>query len=88
MEEEEGRERRGGFGGRGFGGRFGGRNFAPKPVKEGDEIDLTIEAVGEKGDGIGKVQGFVVFVPNTSAGETCKVRITQVRGKSAVGEKV
>ena len=85
--EEERRERRGGFG-RG-GGRFGGRgNFAPKPVKEGDEIDLTIEAVGEKGDGIGKIQGFVVFVPDTSAGETCKVRITQVRGKSAIGEKV
>ncbi|MEM3369625.1 MAG: TRAM domain-containing protein [Candidatus Micrarchaeia archaeon] len=79
-EERRGGFRRGGFRGRG--------NFAPKPVKEGDEIDLTIEAVGEKGDGIGKIQGFVIFVPGTSAGETCKVRITQVRGKSAVGEKI
>jgi len=82
--DEEGRERRGGF----RRGGFRGRSFAPKPVKEGDEIDLTIEAVGEKGDGIGKVQGFVIFVPGTNAGETVKVRITQVRGKSAVGEKI
>lgn len=82
--ENEGRERRGGFR-RGFRGRG---NFAPKPVKEGDEVDLTIEAVGEKGDGIGKIQGFVIFVPGTSTGEACKVRITQVRGKSAVGEKI
>ncbi|MEM3431568.1 MAG: TRAM domain-containing protein [Candidatus Micrarchaeia archaeon] len=81
MEEE----RRGGF----RRGRFRGRgNFAPKPVKEGDEIDLTIEAVGEKGDGIGKIQGFVIFVPGTSTGESCKVKIMQVRGKSAVGEKI
>lgn len=82
---EGGRERRGGFEGRRFHRRG---NFAPKPVKEGDEIDLTIEAVGEKGDGIGKIQGFVIFVPGTSQGENVRVRITQVRGKSAVGEKI
>ncbi|MCS7109289.1 MAG: TRAM domain-containing protein [Candidatus Micrarchaeota archaeon] len=64
------------------------RNFAPKPVKEGDEVDLTIEAVGEKGDGIGKVNGFVIFVPGTSTGETVKVKITKIRGKSAVAEKL
>jgi len=46
--DEEGRERRGGF----RRGGFRGRSFAPKPVKEGDEIDLTIEAVGEKGDAV------------------------------------
>ena len=44
----------------GYGG--GGRSFAP--VNVGDEIELKIEAVGEKGDGIAKVKGFVIFVPN------------------------
>jgi predicted RNA-binding protein with TRAM domain len=76
---EEGRRRR-------FGGGRG--RFPPKPVKEGDEVELTIEAVGAKGDGIGKIEGFVVFVPNAQAGEKVKVRITQVRGRSAVGEKI
>ncbi|MFH0868366.1 MAG: TRAM domain-containing protein, partial [Candidatus Woesearchaeota archaeon] len=38
-----------------------GQSFAP--VKVGDEIDVKIEAVGEKGDGIAKKDGFVLFVP-------------------------
>jgi len=79
--EEEGR-------GRGFGGGRGRGGFPPKPVREGDEIELTIEAVGARGDGIGKVEGFVIFVPNVQAGEKVRVRITQVRGRSAIGEKV
>ncbi len=57
---------------RGF--RSGG--FAP--VKVGDEIDVKIEAVGEKGDGIAKQEGFVLFVPNTKEGDEVKVRITKV----------
>jgi len=60
----------------------------PKPVKVGDEVEITIEAVGSKGDGIGKIEGFVVFIPNCNVGEKVKVRITDVRGKSAIGERV
>jgi len=86
-------EGRGGYGGQGgsHGGYGGGRSrkpFLPKPIKEGDEIDLTIEAVGSKGDGIGKIEGFVVFVPGAQAGETIKVKIKEVRGRSAVGDKI
>ena len=83
--------RSGGYGGQsgGFGGRGGKRRpFLPKPIKEGDEVDITIEAMGSKGDGIGKVEGFVVFVPGVQSGETVKVKIKEVRGRSAVGEKI
>lgn len=79
MSYEEGR-------GRGFGGGRG--RFPPKPVKEGDEVELMIEAVGAKGDGIGKIEGFVIFVPNTQTGEKVRVRIAQVRGRSAIGERI
>ncbi|MBI4153241.1 TRAM domain-containing protein [Candidatus Woesearchaeota archaeon] len=48
------------------------------PVKEGDELDVTIEAVGGKGDGIARVEGFVLFVPKTHQGERVKVRVTKV----------
>jgi predicted RNA-binding protein with TRAM domain len=51
------------------------------PVREGEEIDVTIEAVGEKGDGIAKQKGFVLFVPNTKAGERVKIKITRVLSK-------
>ncbi|MAE43187.1 hypothetical protein CMO93_05425 [Candidatus Woesearchaeota archaeon] len=56
------------------------RGFTPKfaPVKVGDEIDVKIEAVGGKGDGIAKREGFVLFVPNTKEGDEVKIRITRV----------
>lgn len=60
------------------------RNFAP--VNVGDEIDLKIEAVGAKGDGIAKVKGFVIFVPSTQIGQECRVRITRVLRKVGFGE--
>src|SRR3989338_3060116 len=53
-----------------------GRSFAP--VKVGDELEVKIEAVGEKGDGIAKEKGFVLFVPNTKQGDTVRIRVTRV----------
>ena len=72
----------------GFGrGGFGGSD-EPKPVKVGDELDVTIEAVAAKGDGIAKKEGFVIFVPGTTQGEVCKIRVTAVKSSCAVAEKV
>ncbi|MFH1850369.1 MAG: TRAM domain-containing protein [archaeon] len=48
------------------------------PVNVGDEMDVTIEAVGEKGDGIAKKNGFVLFIPNTNKGDQVKIRVTKV----------
>ncbi len=60
----------------------------PKPVKVGDELDVTIEAVAAKGDGIAKKDGFVIFVPGAAQGDTCKIRVTMVKPSCAVAEKV
>ncbi|AJF60619.1 MAG: TRAM domain-containing protein [Candidatus Diapherotrites archaeon] len=60
----------------------------PVPVKEGQEYDVEIESVGEKGDGIAKIEGFVVIVPNTKKGDKVKVKINAVRGKVSFGEVV
>ena len=82
--------RQGGFGGRrDFGGGGGGdRDFNDKvaPVKVGEEVDVTIEAVGAKGDGIAKKEGFVIFVPNTSTGDNVRIRITKVLNNVAFAE--
>ena len=68
---------------------FRDRGFAP--VKVGDEIDVKIEAVGEKGDGIAKKDGFVLFVPGTKEGDEVRIRVTRVLQKvgfaEVVGEK-
>jgi predicted RNA-binding protein with TRAM domain len=63
-------------------------NFGPVPVKEGETYDVTIEGIGEKGDGIAKIQGFVIVVPKTQQGQRVKVKITAVRGKVSFAEVV
>lgn len=56
------------------------------PIKEGDIIEITIEGTGAKGDGIGKIDNFVVMVPGAREGDTVKVRITRVLRRMAFGE--
>jgi len=58
------------------------------PVVEGKEYEVTIEDMGRGGDGIARVEGFVIFVPNTTKGETLTVRITAVKDRFAFGERV
>ncbi len=57
-----------------------------KPVAEGETVELEIEDLGSKGDGIARVEGFVVFVPGGEVGETYDVEITSVGRKFAFGE--
>ncbi len=64
------------------------RSPMQKPVEVGDELDVTIEAVGEKGDGIAKKQGFVLFVPNTKQGDNVRIRVTKVLRKVGFAEVV
>jgi predicted RNA-binding protein with TRAM domain len=86
----------GGFGGGGFGRGGGGGGFGrrddsfdkPKPVKIGEEYDVKISDVGAKGDGITKIENFIVFVAGAKKGEECRIRIKEVANKFAIGEKV
>lgn len=68
-------------------GGFRSQRMTP-PVEVGEEIDVTIEAVGEKGDGICKKSGFVLFVPNTREGDNVRIRITKVLNKVGFAEVV
>ncbi|MDE1868503.1 MAG: TRAM domain-containing protein [Candidatus Micrarchaeota archaeon] len=60
--------------------------FLPKPVKVGDEVEVKVEAVASKGDGIAKKDGFVIFIKGAKEGDTIKVRITDVKARFAIGE--
>ncbi len=82
---EDREDRRGGFSGnRGFGRPQG--NFVP--VNVGDELDVRIEAVGEKGDGVAKVKGFVLFVPNVKEGDNVRIRVTKILRKVGFAESI
>jgi predicted RNA-binding protein with TRAM domain len=84
-----GGDRRGG----GRGGERGGMNikpnyFLPKPVKPGDEVEVKVEAVASKGDGIAKKDGFVIFIKDAKEGDTVKIKITEVKARFAIGELI
>ncbi len=66
----------------------GSFNDQGAPVREGDIIQVTIDGVGEKGDGIARVSGFVVFVPKTKAGQKVKVKMVKVLSKVGFAEVV
>jgi len=58
------------------------------PVKEGDEIDVKIEALGDKGDGIAKKDGFVLVIPGTKVNDEVRVRITKVLRRVGFAEVI
>jgi len=64
-----------------FGNPFGMK----APVEAGKVYRIKIEDLGSTGDGIGKVQGFIVFVKDSIPGEDVDVRIVRVGEKSAMG---
>ena len=58
------------------------------PVREGDEIDVKIEAIGDKGDGIAKKDGFVLVIPGTQVNDEVRVRVTKVLRRVGFAEVV
>ena len=64
------------------------KEFKASPVEVGEELDVEIEAVGEKGDGIAKKDGFVLFVPTTQKGDKVKIRVTKVLSRVGFAEVV
>ncbi len=78
----------GGYGGGYGGGSRGGGGSGFVPVKEGEELSVVIESVAEKGDGVAKKQGFVIFVPGTKVGDKVKIRVKKVAKKVAFAEVI
>lgn len=59
------------------------------PVSEGEIHTVVIEQMGNKGDkGMAKIEGYVIFVPDTKVGDKVKVKITRVLPRFGFSEKV
>ena len=80
-------QRGGGYGNR---GGFGRRedSFKPKPVEVGKEYDVTISDTSRRGDGIAKIDGFVIFVAGGKQGQSARIKVTQVSNRYAMGTVV
>jgi len=70
-------------------GRRGhGKGFKRSPVELGEELEVDIKELSSKEEGLARVQGLVIHVPDTKPGDHVKVKITQIRGKAANAEKI
>ncbi len=53
-------------------------------MKQGDLIPIKIIDLNTNGEGVGRIDNQVVFVPNTVTGDLIQARITQVKAKYAL----
>ena len=51
--------------------------MCPKPIEVGKEYDKVTE-LSRRGDGVAKVQGFVIFVQGARVGQKVKIRVDRV----------
>ena len=51
------------------------RGFVPQPFAYHQEVELCIEALSNEGDGVGRMDGWVIFVPFALPGERVRARI-------------
>jgi predicted RNA-binding protein with TRAM domain len=58
------------------------------PITEGEEYDVKIEDLGRDGDGITRIEGFVVFVSGAKVGEEVKIKVNSVRRNFGFAEVV
>jgi predicted RNA-binding protein with TRAM domain len=58
-----------------------------KPVETGKEYTVDITDNGSAGDGIARIQGLIIFVKNTKAGDkNVKIKINSVKDRFATAE--
>lgn len=65
-----------------------GKELLSGAVKVGEEYNVIIEDIGESGDGIAKINDFIVFVKGAKKGEKLRIRIRYVKPSFAFGERV
>ncbi|HEY7080136.1 MAG TPA: TRAM domain-containing protein [Nitrososphaeraceae archaeon] len=82
-------DRSSGFGhgrGRSYGGG-GNKDFNRgsllKPVEVGKKYEVDITEISRQGNGIARVQGFVIFVKNGKIEQNVKVKVEQVGNRFA-----
>jgi predicted RNA-binding protein with TRAM domain len=68
------------------GSSYANRSFGSKPVETGKEYNVQITETSRKGDGIAKVQGFVIFVKGAQIGQDVKAKIISVGERFATAE--
>jgi len=51
-------------------------------------LEVVIDDIGSRGDGIARMHNYMIFVPGGKVGERVTVKIVSVGGKFAVAERI
>lgn len=62
---------------------FKGGSFRSCPVEVGKDYEVDISETSRRGEGIARIKGFVIFVPETKPGDHVKIRINRVGRRCA-----
>ena len=71
-----------------FGNDYSNDRKSNAPISEGEEYDVKIEDTGRDGDGITRIEGFVVFVSGAKVGDEVRIRINSTRRNFAFADVV
>lgn len=64
------------------------KGYLTAPVAVGDRLDVEIEDEGGEGDGIARIEGFTVFVPDAEQGERVEIEIEDVKPRFGFAERI
>jgi predicted RNA-binding protein with TRAM domain len=56
----------------------------PKQIEAGKEFEVDITEISRQGDGIARIQGFLIFVKGGHIGEQVKIMVTEARSRFAI----
>ncbi|HHD15307.1 MAG TPA: translation initiation factor IF-2 subunit beta [Euryarchaeota archaeon] len=59
-----------------------------KVVIPGDEIDVLIQDVGRMGDGVAKIDKYIIYVPGVAKGAAVRIKVEKVSGTIVIGRVI
>ncbi|ERG95862.1 23S rRNA (uridine(2552)-2'-O)-methyltransferase [Haloquadratum walsbyi] len=65
-----------------------GKHRVTAPVSKGDKLDATVVDIGSEGDGIIKIDGYTLFVPDVDDGDSIRVRVTDLKSNVGFAEVI
>ena len=65
-----------------------GKGFKRCPVETGKQYEVNITETSPQGEGIARIEGFVIYVANAKPGDHVRIKITRIGVKTAYAEIV
>ena len=69
-------------------GRDRSMDQGAKPVEAGKEYNVEVTELSRRGDGIAKIQGFVIFVKGSKMGDKVKIKVETVGPRFATATAI